>query len=493
MGQSLCKCGRPEVKEEPKAPPPVIPQVPGRPSPDEPPDGFQATHTAVRLLGRGAAADTWLFQDLRTKHLVAIKLFPLPIAKHMVPNVVREISIQAELGPGCINLINVYEAVLTKHHLGLVMEYAAGGSLTSAVAEAWTLAKPGQLVMSEDRARYLFRQSIEAVNYCHRHYIAHRDLKLDNTLLNGEQPTTIKICDFGFARHFAPQFERAFSHLGTPEYMGPEILHNLNKGVSNPEDYNVRAVDVWAAGVMLVVALLGAFPFDHSSQHVTATDSEVDLWIQEVSRAWEESPFISSNVKALSPEARDLLDKIFVVDPKQRITVEGIMQHPWYTAPLSPEYQAAYDQIQQEQSRIDSHIKHRKLDLAKVEARNQALVEMIKAASEEDDEKPVQAKRRLQVLRPLHNLDMQNTLRTVDLTEAAVLVPGTCTCDADDVVLASRTGSFVTRSGNRVVGDSPNRGRSGSNSPTRLGRLSSPKSPPSHGAPSPEGVPLPVA
>lgn len=78
------------------------------------------------------------------------------------------------MGPGCINLINVYEAVLTRHHLGLIMEYAAGGSLTSAVAEAWTQAKPGGLVVSEDRARFLFRQSIEAVNYCHRHYIAHR-------------------------------------------------------------------------------------------------------------------------------------------------------------------------------------------------------------------------------------------------------------------------------------------------------------------------------
>lgn len=60
--------------------------------------------------------------------------------------------------------------------------------------------------------------------------------------------------------------------------MGPEILHNIHKGRDNPEDYNVRAVDVWAAGVMLVVALLGAFPFDHTRQHVEATDSEVDLW-----------------------------------------------------------------------------------------------------------------------------------------------------------------------------------------------------------------------
>jgi serine/threonine protein kinase len=51
--------------------------------------------------------------------------------------------------------------------------------------------------------------------------------------------------------------------------------------------------------------------------------------LQEVNRQWSESPFIADNVGALSPEARDLLDKIFVVDPTKRITIPEIMQHPW--------------------------------------------------------------------------------------------------------------------------------------------------------------------
>ena len=51
--------------------------------------------------------------------------------------------------------------------------------------------------------------------------------------------------------------------------------------------------------------------------------------LQEVNKQWSESPFIAKKVGALSPEARDLLDKIFVVDPGKRITVAQILQHPW--------------------------------------------------------------------------------------------------------------------------------------------------------------------
>ena len=51
--------------------------------------------------------------------------------------------------------------------------------------------------------------------------------------------------------------------------------------------------------------------------------------MQEVNKQWSKSPFIADNVGALSPEVRDLLDKIFVVDPEARITIQDIMKHPW--------------------------------------------------------------------------------------------------------------------------------------------------------------------
>ena len=64
---------------------------------------------------------------------------------------------QAELGPGHINLINVYEVILTPDHLALVMEVAEGGSLTTYVAERWAKAAHGGLILTEDEGRFFFQ------------------------------------------------------------------------------------------------------------------------------------------------------------------------------------------------------------------------------------------------------------------------------------------------------------------------------------------------
>ena len=116
------------------------------------------THRAIRLLGRGAFADTWLFQHLASRRLVAIKLFARPLRRDQVPSILREVGVQAELGPSCARLVEVFECVLTPSHVGVVMEYGAGGSLTSYVGEKWSTALPGGLVVREELARYLFRQ-----------------------------------------------------------------------------------------------------------------------------------------------------------------------------------------------------------------------------------------------------------------------------------------------------------------------------------------------
>ena len=81
---------------------------------------------------------------------------------------------QTDLAPGHVSLINVYEAILTPQHLGLVMEWAAGGSLTSRIADRFPQSQPGSLIMGEDEARFYFTQYVDAVDYCHKHDIAHR-------------------------------------------------------------------------------------------------------------------------------------------------------------------------------------------------------------------------------------------------------------------------------------------------------------------------------
>ena len=284
-------------------------------------------------------------------------------------------------------------------------------------------------------ARYLFRQFVDAVAFCHGRRITHRDLKLDNALLDGSDPPILKLCDFGFAARLEPQLDLAFSHLGTPEYMSPELLRPdgaVERG-TKAEAYDPRASDVWAAGVFLCVALLGAFPFDHTKEaHVRGLAAEeLDLWLQEVAGTWSESPFLKSNIHALPTDARDLLDKIFVLDASKRATIDTIKAHPWYATPLTDaRLAAALAAMDADQAALDAHVAHRRVDVAKVAARMEALKSLLEAAT-----LPLEAPPHL---RPLHTYGggggaggtaRRGVLARVDLTEASVLVDGwSCTC-----------------------------------------------------------------
>uniref|UniRef100_A0A0A0L2C0 non-specific serine/threonine protein kinase n=1 Tax=Cucumis sativus TaxID=3659 RepID=A0A0A0L2C0_CUCSA len=93
------------------------------------------------------------------------------------------------------NIVRFKEVILTPTHLALVMEYASGGELFERICK-W-----GRF--TEDEARYYFRQLIFGVNYIHSMQICHRDLKLDNILLDGMKSPCLKICDFGYSKRIS--------------------------------------------------------------------------------------------------------------------------------------------------------------------------------------------------------------------------------------------------------------------------------------------------
>jgi len=350
-------------------------------------------------------------------------------------------QIQADLGEGHVNVIEAREALLTEQHLGLVMEYAEGGSLTGYVAERWQHAQHAGLFLTEDEARYFFRQFIEAVEYCHGHCVAHRDLKLDNTLLNAEEPPTLKLCDFGFAKTWARgEDANMFTHIGTPVYMSPELI-NSNRGGSSGgntggpgirskseangngggetststssaaaasaapppppaanrppqppatstttqqqrKGYDGALADVWASGVLLIVMLLGTFPFDHT-EHPDPNTSEahLEVWLQQVRQPWSGIPHIKHAVERLSPEARDLLNRVFVVDDRRRITVPEIKAHPWYVRALSPKHAAAEARVRAEQAALEARVVRARVNDRAEKVRSDQLERLVDAAS----------------------------------------------------------------------------------------------------------------
>lgn len=295
---------------------------------------------------------------------------------HLPPT--QPTQIQADLGEGHINIIDAKEAVLTETHLGLVMEYAAGGSLTGYVAERWQHAQSGGLFLTEDEARYFMRQFVDAVSYCHGHCVAHRDLKLDNTLLDGSEPPMLKLCDFGFAKTWT-EGANMFTHIGTPVYMSPELINSSRAG---ERGYDGALADVWASGVLLIVLLLGTFPFDHT-EHPDPNTSEahLEVWLQQMRQPWSGIPHIKAAVERLTPECVDLLNRIFVVDESKRITIPEIREHPWYLKPLSPKHAAAEARVKELQKCVIACNAAAAVDARLVAARGAALDALVEQAA----------------------------------------------------------------------------------------------------------------
>lgn len=112
--------------------------------------------------------------------------------------------------------------------------------------------------LSEDDARFFFQQLVMGLDYCHRMGVANRDIKLENTLLDGSRPRPlVKLCDFGYSKHIDDS--RPKTKVGTPGYTAPEVVR-----AAASSTYDGPAADVWSAGVRRVffVGVCFSSPFE---------------------------------------------------------------------------------------------------------------------------------------------------------------------------------------------------------------------------------------
>ncbi|CAM8914080.1 unnamed protein product [Rhodiola kirilowii] len=249
----------------------------------------------VKDIGSGNFGVARLMRDKLTGELVAVKY--IERGEKIDENVKREIINHRSLRHPNI-------VILTPTHLAIVMEYASGGELFERICNAGRF--------SEDEARFFFQQLISGVSYCHAMQVCHRDLKLENTLLDGSQAPRLKICDFGYSKssvlHSQPK-----STVGTPAYIAPEVL--LKK------EYDGKIADVWSCGVTLYVMLVGAYPFEDPD--------EPKNFRKTIHRILNVQYSIPDYVH-VSPECCHLISRIFVADPAKRITMEEIQNHKWF-------------------------------------------------------------------------------------------------------------------------------------------------------------------
>ncbi|XP_057807149.1 serine/threonine-protein kinase SAPK2-like [Salvia miltiorrhiza] len=261
----------------------------------------------VKDLGSGNFGVAKLVRDKWSGELYAVKF--IERGKKIDEHVQREIMNHRSLKHP--NIIRFKEVLLTPTHLAIVMEYAAGGELFDRICNAGRF--------SEDEARFFFQQLISGVSYCHSMQICHRDLKLENTLLDGSPAPRLKICDFGYSKssvfHSQPK-----STVGTPAYIAPEVLSR--------KEYDGKIADVWSCGVTLYVMLVGAYPFEDSD--------DPRNFKKTINKILSVHYSIPDYVR-VSKECRHLLSRIFVADPNKRITISEMKKHPWFCKNLAME------------------------------------------------------------------------------------------------------------------------------------------------------------
>ncbi|XP_071710607.1 serine/threonine-protein kinase SRK2E-like [Rutidosis leptorrhynchoides] len=254
----------------------------------------------VRDIGSGNFGVARLMRDKQTKELVAVKY--IERGEKIDENVQREIINHRSLRHP--NIVRFRELILTPTHLAIVMEYASGGELFDRICNAGRF--------NEDEARFFFQQLISGVSYCHSMQVCHRDLKLENTLLDGSPAPRLKICDFGYSKssvlHSQPK-----STVGTPAYIAPEVLLR--------QEYDGKIADVWSCGVTLYVMLFGGYPFEDPN--------EPKDFRKTIHRILNVQYSIPENIQ-ISPECRHLISRIFVGDPAQRITMAEIKEDEWF-------------------------------------------------------------------------------------------------------------------------------------------------------------------
>lgn len=254
----------------------------------------------VKDLGSGNFGVAKLVRDNITQHLFAVKFIERghKIDEHVQREIMNHRSLKHP------NIIRFKEVLLTPTHLAIVMEYAAGGELFQRICNAGRF--------SEDEARFFFQQLISGVSYCHSMEICHRDLKLENTLLDGSVAPRVKICDFGYSKssifHSQPK-----SAVGTPAYIAPEVLSR--------KEYDGKLADVWSCGVTLYVMVVGAYPFGDPNDPKNFRTT--------ICRILSVNYSIPDSLQ-ISVECRHLLYKIFVANPEKRITIPEIKKHPWF-------------------------------------------------------------------------------------------------------------------------------------------------------------------
>ncbi|ETN41210.1 uncharacterized protein HMPREF1541_03145 [Cyphellophora europaea CBS 101466] len=266
-----------------------------------------------QTLGEGSYSTVLAAQDKVSGKDYAIKVLD---KRHIIKekkvkyvNIERDTLNRLTDHPGVVRLYYTFQ---DERSLYFVLDLCTGGELLSLLKRMTTF--------DEECTRFYGAQILDTIEYMHNRGVIHRDLKPENVLL--DENKHIKITDFGtakllvetkdsgagssFEREASEANDRASSFVGTAEYVSPELLTDKNA---------CKASDLWAFGCIIYQLMAGRPPFKAGNEYQT---------FQKIVALDYEFP------RGFPELARDLVERLLVLEPTRRLTIEHIKNHPFF-------------------------------------------------------------------------------------------------------------------------------------------------------------------
>lgn len=341
------------------------------------------------LLGEGAFSSVYQAKNTLTGQDVAIKVIHKSnLSEKQLANISNEIHVMNTLSNAGRhpNILRLLEAIDTEVNCFIVLELCDGGEIFNKIIE--------YTYFSELLLRHVFFQLLDAIRFMHENHIVHRDIKPENLLfetipfhprseeearmalrssddeskkdegrfvpgVGGGCIGTIKLADFGLAKQLKYDLlsTKRASNLKTPcgtaGYTAPEVIHcgvetkRRFKSSAFKSNYYSKAVDIWSLGCFLYTVLCGFPPF-YDEDHLVLTQKIIKAEYVFLEPWWDE----------VSANAKDLISRMLVVNPEDRITIEEIYAHPWMadaTALEAKQYFPDHIDLPQASEQIKAH------------------------------------------------------------------------------------------------------------------------------------------
>ena len=216
------------------------------------------------------------------------------------------------------NIIKLFEVKKTEKFIYIITEFCNGGDLQSFLDK---YVKENNKGLSEEIVQYLMKQIIKAFKYLHNKRILHRNIKLENILINYEDENDklnnnimkakIKITDFEFSKYLE-KGKLTYTTLGSPSYMSPLLLNKLNSGKNNQNKGYDEKEEIWSLGIIFYELLVGKNPFEAE---------DMDELMEKVEKGIYKIP---SNI---SKEAVSFMNGMIQYDSNKRLTIDELSCH----------------------------------------------------------------------------------------------------------------------------------------------------------------------